>query len=319
MIRTTSGLRPGNKKRLLHLALLLVLAGLLAGLAARPAAADPTTLAGETFTGGGSQTQTSGACNTVGASTFTWSLEGTADGPVAGTFSAALTVTLDSINGPASNVEGTFEINGGAVTGTISLPAPVAAYCLVNDPGHLPVVVIGTYVDYLTSIPLHYTVTSPFSEQGELPVIDFVAIADNSAIGWPVIFFETDPFVPETGFSWTGFLRPIENTDADGNYILNVVKAGQGVPVKFSLGGDQGVAILADGYPHSAQIACDSGADINTSSETVTAGGSSLSYDALTDTYTYIWKTDKAWTGSCRQLDLKLTDGTTHSARFQFN
>lgn len=315
MIRTALVLRQGGKRRLLHLTLLLLLTGLMAGLAARPAAADPTTLAGETFSGGGLQTPTSGVCNDVGSSTFTWSVSGIAEGPVAGTFAATLTVTLASIDGPASNIEGTFEINGGAVTGEMSLPAPVTAYCLVNDPGHLPVVIIGTYP---TPIPLHYTVTSPFSEQGELPVIEFWAAADNSVFGSPIIFFNTDPFVPESGFSWTGFFRPIENTDADGNYTLNLVKAGQGVPVRFSLDGDQGLAIFADGYPQSTQIACDTGADVNTTSETVAAGGSSLSYDTVTDTYSYVWKTDKTWAGTCRQLDLKLTDGTTHSAQFQF-
>ena len=30
----------------------------------------------------------------------------------------------------------------------------------------------------------------------------------------------------------------------------------------------------------------------------------------------YVWKTDKAWAGTCRQLDVKLNDGTTHSAKF---
>ena len=26
--------------------------------------------------------------------------------------------------------------------------------------------------------------------------------------------------------------------------------------------------------------------------------------DAATDQYNYVWKTDKAWAGTCRQLDL---------------
>ena len=35
----------------------------------------------------------------------------------------------------------------------------------------------------------------------------------------------------------------------------------------------------------------------------VNAGGS-LSYDPLADVYTYVWKTDKPWKGTCRQLVL---------------
>ena len=43
-----------------------------------------------------------------------------------------------------------------------------------------------------------------------------------------------------------------------------------------------------------------------------------LTYDASNDQYKYVWKTDKAWKGSCRQLVVKLADGTTHVAGFQF-
>jgi hypothetical protein len=34
--------------------------------------------------------------------------------------------------------------------------------------------------------------------------------------------------------------------------------------------------------------------------------------------YIYVWKTDKAWASTCRQLDVKFVDGTMYSARFQF-
>ena len=51
--------------------------------------------------------------------------------------------------------------------------------------------------------------------------------------------------------------------------------------------------------------------------ETVTAGGSSLTYDAGADQYIYVWKTEKSWNG-CRQLVIQLKDGTYHRANFQF-
>jgi hypothetical protein len=50
--------------------------------------------------------------------------------------------------------------------------------------------------------------------------------------------------------------------------------------------------------------------------QTVTAGASSLQYDATTDRYTYVWKTQKAWAGTCRRLVLQLDDGTIHEAVF---
>lgn len=50
---------------------------------------------------------------------------------------------------------------------------------------------------------------------------------------------------------------------------------------------------------------------------TDTADGSGLQYDPGSSTYTYVWKTSKAWTGTCQQFTLQLTDGTTHTADFQ--
>jgi len=112
-------------------------------------------------------------------------------------------------------------------------------------------------------------------------------------------------------YDFAGFFQPVDNLPT-----LNLVKAGQGVPVKFSLGGDQGLDILASGSPTSWQIACDGSAPVD-AIETVTLGNSGLSYNALTDTYTYVWKTNKAWAGTCRQLRVTLADGTVHAANFQ--
>jgi hypothetical protein len=92
--------------------------------------------------------------------------------------------------------------------------------------------------------------------------------------------------------------------------------------VKFSLKGDQGLNIFAtatDGtkYPKSSVIPCDPTAEVDAVESTVTAGQSTLQYDASLDQYTYVWKTDKAWAGTCRQLEVKLTDGTSHRASFK--
>ena len=96
------------------------------------------------------------------------------------------------------------------------------------------------------------------------------------------------------------------------------MKAGSGVPIKFSLNGDQGLDIFAAGYPKSELISCSSTAEVDGIESTVTAGSSSLSYDAFADQYTYVWKTDKGWANTCRQLVVKLNDGTAHRANFKF-
>ncbi len=114
-------------------------------------------------------------------------------------------------------------------------------------------------------------------------------------------------------FDFSGFFPPVDNPPA-----VNVVNAGRAIPVKFSLSGDKGLNIFAAGFPVSQQIACGDGAPESEIEQTVTAGGSSLSYDAESDTYTYVWKTEKSWAGTCRQLIVRLNDGSERVAFFKF-
>jgi len=114
-------------------------------------------------------------------------------------------------------------------------------------------------------------------------------------------------------FDFEGFFSPVDNLPT-----LNAMKAGRGVPVNFSLNGDRGLDVFAEGFPKSQQVACDSTAEVDGIEETVTAGGSSLSYDANVDQYTYVWKTEKAWVGTCRQMVVKLEDDSFHRANFRF-
>ena len=120
-------------------------------------------------------------------------------------------------------------------------------------------------------------------------------------------------YTVQSGFNFAGFFAPVDNLP-----MLNVAAAGSAIPVKFGLGGNQGLNIFAPGYPASSQIACDANAPGDEIEQTVNAGGSSLSYDPTTDRYTYTWKTDKAWKGTCRLLVVRLSDGTDHFAKFRF-
>jgi hypothetical protein len=108
-----------------------------------------------------------------------------------------------------------------------------------------------------------------------------------------------------------GFLDPVANPPT-----VNSVKAGATVPLKFSLGGDLGLDLFTPGFPQVHLVACTGGATNDV--PTVAAGNSGLQYDPLTDVYTYVWKTDRAWAGRCGQLELGLNDGTTHTVSFQF-
>lgn len=115
-------------------------------------------------------------------------------------------------------------------------------------------------------------------------------------------------------YAFQGFFSPVDNAPT-----LNGVKAGSAVPVKFSLTGYQGMDILAAGSPSSRTVTCATTAPIDALELTSTAGNSSLSYDASSDRYNYVWKTEKTWTGTCRQLTVALNDGSVHTATFKFN
>ena len=113
-------------------------------------------------------------------------------------------------------------------------------------------------------------------------------------------------------YDFSGFFAPVDNLPT-----VNAVNAGRAIPVKFSLSGDQGLDVLEETYPRSQQVACDAADPVDGIEETTSANAGGLSYDEASDEYTYVWKTDKAWTG-CRQLVLKLDDGTVHRANFSF-
>jgi TolB protein len=114
-------------------------------------------------------------------------------------------------------------------------------------------------------------------------------------------------------YRFSGYFAPVENLPT-----MNVANAGRAIPIKFSLGGDRGMSIFAGGSPSSQRVACDNGAPLSIVNETASPGASTLGYDDATGRYTYVWKTDPAWVGTCRQLVVTLADGTSHPASFRF-
>jgi hypothetical protein len=176
-----------------------------------------------------------------------------------------------------------------------------------------------------------------------------------------------------SAYGWNGFFQPIDNGD-----VVNKAKAGQSIPVKFSLtggsakvtfsatatdlvdgsvsvtcdhasgsvfpygnttvncsatdahgntavgsfvvhvvGGNQGLQIMASGYPNYA-IGTVPPADATDGVEEYATSVPGLTYDAAADQYVYVWKTDKAWAGMSGTLRVKLADGGVHTALFYF-
>jgi hypothetical protein len=97
---------------------------------------------------------------------------------------------------------------------------------------------------------------------------------------------------------------------------LNLARAGQSVPVKFQLAGDLGLGVLF-GTPTASQHAC-GGSGPSDAIETDNPGGSGLQFDPDSNTYTYVWKTNKLWTNQCRTFEITFDDGTYRRAEFSF-
>jgi X-Pro dipeptidyl-peptidase len=114
-------------------------------------------------------------------------------------------------------------------------------------------------------------------------------------------------------YDWSGFLATHEDPP-----VLNDAHAGGVDRMWFSLGGDRGLGILAAGSPASRQIDCDTKAALGALEPTQTPNWDSLSYVAYLDRYSYPWKTQKGWAGTCREFVLTLADGTAHSAYLRF-
>jgi hypothetical protein len=120
-------------------------------------------------------------------------------------------------------------------------------------------------------------------------------------------------------FNFDGFRSPVDNPGTGATPVFNSAKAGQSIPVKFGLSGNQGLNIMAAGYPKVTSANCDTSATVNPIEEyaTSTANGG-LTYDATANQYNYVWKTQSTYVNQCFKLDLQLTDGTSHVAYFKF-
>ncbi len=92
---------------------------------------------------------------------------------------------------------------------------------------------------------------------------------------------------------------------------LTRVAAGTPVPVNVDLGGDLGPAPFTIS---SNQVSCDSGQPLGATE----AATERITYDAASGVYTFGWRTEGRWTGTCRALLVTTGDGAVYSTRYQF-
>lgn len=122
----------------------------------------------------------------------------------------------------------------------------------------------------------------------------------------------TGPYIVEfedcpPPYDFDGFYQPVDNN------AMNVAKAGSAIPVKFSLGGNEGLDIFRDSFPKVAEIGCSTGEPNDVVETTVDAAKSVLKYDAASGQYVYVWKSTKNMADGCYRFKLGLKDLSGHT------
>ena len=112
-------------------------------------------------------------------------------------------------------------------------------------------------------------------------------------------------------YRFAGFFKPVKNLP-----VMNIVKAGRAIPIKFSLGRYEGLQVMQPGTPTVLNAACTTPSETMTDEDDGSENSSGLKAEGYQ--YTYVWKTSAAWAGTCRKLVITLADGTSHAALFRF-
>lgn len=116
-------------------------------------------------------------------------------------------------------------------------------------------------------------------------------------------------------YSFGGFLQPVDNLP-----VINQAKPGRTIPVKWQLKDAAGNYVSDLGsYVSllSAPMACDAAPSAIIEEQLISPGATVFRYDATSNQFIFNWKSSSGWRG-CRLLQLTLSDGTVHYAKFNF-
>ena len=240
--------------------------------------------------------------------------------PIALNSTPGATSITASFGGDATH-KTSFAEAGFTIAKAATALATIKPYVTVDDEQRVSLTVLtatlGSKTQPLQNRTVTVTVTGPVTKTLSL-ITDYLGQvrlpldlqAGTYTIG--VSFAGDETYLPtsKTGTSAVvrfAFLSPVDNVPT-----VNTVKAGSTVPIKFSLGGNQGLGVLV-GTPLAVKYNCDSGVPTD-EIETVSTANSGLTFTS--GVYQYNWKTAKNATG-CFRFELRLTDGSIHVALFK--
>ena len=116
------------------------------------------------------------------------------------------------------------------------------------------------------------------------------------------------------GYAFEGFFEPVKNPP-----VVNEMKAGRSIPLKFRLSDANGVvgdtAVIEHVVVRASSV-CGNGAPSDPIEDVPTESTAGLTYDAANQQFVYTWATDKKGKG-CFEVEVKTVDGATYVAWFK--
>lgn len=222
-----------------------------------------------------------------------------------GTITAEVHVTADAPTTASAPHELHLTADATSVTATWSAPADLGGGSVAGYSVRL----VDADGDVASASTDPDVMTQTFDDLDEGAYTVAVTAVTEAGEGAPTTGSATVKPAGPTTWPFTGFLAPTANPPA-----VNTAYAGWPVVLRFGVGSDRGLGILATGSPSSQAHPCNKPAAVGAAS----GADGRLYYHAKTSHYIYVWKTAPRWANTCRTLTVTLTDGSVHQAEFRF-
>jgi hypothetical protein len=220
-------------------------------------------------------------------------------------------------------------LQAGDTTLTVSTvgPPPPSGFQLGDPPVYYNISTTAVFAGQVT-VCVDYTGTT-FADEAALRLLHFeggvwtdVTVSldtDANIICGRTSSFSTftvvEPGDAAPQYTFIGFLQPVDNLP-----VINEAKAGKTIPVKWRLKDAAGNFVSDLGSMASllsAPIACTADPTTIVEEQLSAPGSTVFRYDEASNQFIFNWQSASAWKG-CRLLQLTLSDGTYHYAKFNF-
>ena len=129
-----------------------------------------------------------------------------------------------------------------------------------------------------------------------------------------------NPPPPATEYTIKGFYAPVDMEDSNGDPIVNTIKSGRTVALKFEVFDQNNVEQTSTDVVESFKqnrISCSTlQGESQDAIEVTSTGGTNLRYDTNGGTFIQNWKTPSGQAGSCYSVTVTTTDGSSITAYF---